>query len=87
MAAPEGLVSLDKEVQWYPKIGSGTATEVKEHKPSTLTWKNKIIYGQGEIGIWISGVIMGFFLNTFFLEVAHLQPLWVCNSKFNFSCG
>lgn len=34
-------------------------------------------YGVGEIGVWTSHVIIGFYLNTFLLEVAGLKAVYV----------
>lgn len=32
-----------------------------------------VTYGVGEVGVWASHVIIGFYLNTFLLEVAGLE--------------
>jgi Na+/melibiose symporter-like transporter len=48
-----------------------------EQAAAPLSRKIKWLYGVGEIGVWDSGVIVGFFLNHFFLEVANIPPVMV----------
>eukprot|EP01120_Amphizonella_sp_Union-15-10_P000303 TRINITY_DN10322_c0_g1_i1.p1 TRINITY_DN10322_c0_g1~~TRINITY_DN10322_c0_g1_i1.p1 ORF type:complete len:480 (-),score=59.33 TRINITY_DN10322_c0_g1_i1:80-1519(-) len=38
-----------------------------------LTTKTKVLYGFGEVGVYVGAVITGFFLQTFLFEVAKIQ--------------
>lgn len=63
------VVSLG-ENQEAPVEGADYAPRLKKR----IVW----IYGLGETGIWASHVIIGFYLNTFLLEVAGLNASLVC---------
>lgn len=45
----------------------------KEQTKKKLTFRVKFLYGVAEFGLFLIGVIEGFFLQTFFLEVAEIS--------------
>lgn len=56
-------------------FGSREAEQVPQAAP--LSRWLKASYAVGEIGIWSAGLIQGFYLNPFFLEVAGLDAILV----------
>jgi len=54
--------------------GSYPQDEFSPAPPPKVSKLTQVVYGIGEIGIWASAVIQGFYLIAFLLEVAGIDP-------------
>jgi Na+/melibiose symporter-like transporter len=57
--------------------GNGRSGRPSLQDNTPLPWRVKIIYGIGEIGIWCTAVIQGFFLTSFLLDTAGISAGYV----------